>query len=136
MPTDGVVSITQGTGTPIRAITGVGPNSADQQVTTPADQNGNFLGISQTSVITSVSVLATTTTPVLSVNLQRRGFSITNDSASVSDIKLALAATASATLYTVYIPVGGYYESPFGWVGAVSAWGVAGTATLSVTEFS
>lgn len=52
---DGSVAITAGAGTPIRVLTGMGANSADQQVVTLADQNGNLLP--STVITTSLSAL-------------------------------------------------------------------------------
>jgi hypothetical protein len=131
---DSSVAITAGSGTPIRVLTALGAGSADQQVVTPADSNGYFIGTSSTPAITSPGTLTTTTAVVLAANTARRGATVYVESGAT--LYLALGTTASLTAYTVQIAVGGYYEVPFGYTGAL--WGITsvGTAVVRVTELT
>jgi len=50
---------------------------------------------------------------------------------------LALAATASTSLYTIQIAIGGYYELPVYYTGAMSAiWNNNSTGSALVTELT
>lgn len=142
---DSAVNITAGSGTPIRVLTGLGSATADQQVVTLADSSGNLLGTAggpvpvslpqpATPALSSPASLTTTTAVVLAANTSRRGATVYVESGAV--LYLAFGTTASLTAYTVQIPVGGYYEVPFGYTGAL--WGItsAGTSVARVTELS
>jgi hypothetical protein len=142
---DSSVAITAGSGTPIRVLTGLGTDVADQQVVTLADSSGNLLGgagqpipVSQlaasTPTITSPGSLTTTAAVVLAANSSRRGAAVFNESGAV--LYLALGTTASLTAYTVQVGIGAYYEVPFNYTGAL--WGIttAGTAVVRVTELT
>lgn len=73
-------------------------------------------------------------TSILSANANRLGATIYNEGAAICYMKLG--ATASVTSYTLQISVGGYYELPFGYTGAVDGITSAGTAQLRVTELT
>lgn len=83
----------------------------------------------QTSVaasLTSVSLLA--------ANALRLGATVYNDGSD--NLYVALGATASATAFVVKIAAGGYYEVPFGYIGAISGiWDVA-TGSARICELS
>ena len=49
---------------------------------------------------------------------------------------MKLGSTASTTSYTLQIAVGGYYEVPFGYTGAIDGITSSGTAQLRVTELA
>jgi hypothetical protein len=71
---------------------------------------------------------------ILADNASRKGATVYNTSAAAS-IFLTLGATSSLTVFTVKLVPGAYYETPFGYTGAISAISnVAGTVT--VTEFA
>jgi hypothetical protein len=73
---------------------------------------------------------------VLAANTSRVGATIFNDAASASAVYVALGITATATAFTVLIAVGGYYELPYGFTGAVTGICASGTATLRVNELT
>ncbi len=64
---DSSVSITAGSGTPIRVLTALGAGSADQQVTTPAGYDGNIvqgaLTVVEATAATGTAVTLTLTAP-------------------------------------------------------------------------
>jgi len=73
-------------------------------------------------------------TSILASNANRLGATIYNEGAAICYTKLG--ATASVTSYTLQIAVGGYYELPFAYTGAVDGITSAGTAQLRVTELT
>lgn len=74
--------------------------------------------------VTSVSILA--------ANTGRLGATVFNDSTSA--LYLKLGATASATSYTVKMFQNDYFETPFGYTGAIDGiWDVA-TGNARITE--
>lgn len=81
----------------------------------------------------SVSV-TNSNTSILASNSNRLGATFYNEGAAICYLKLG--STASITSYTIQIQVGGYYEIPFGYTGAIFGITSAGTATLRVTEIS
>jgi hypothetical protein len=46
------------------------------------------------------------------------------------------AGTVSATVYTVQMAVGAYYEAPYGFNGAITAIAASSTTTVRATEFT
>ena len=71
-------------------------------------------------------------TSILASNANRLGATIYNEGAAICYTKLG--ATASVTSYTLQIAVGGYYELPFAYTGAVDGITSSGKAQLRVTE--
>ncbi len=104
----------------------------------PIYADGNAAPINAT--LWSVTV-TTTNISMVGENPERRSLSIYNE--GPSDAKLAYAAAASATSYSVVLPVGGWLELPVTYsngrprpyAGGVSAITDSGTATLKITEF-
>ena len=93
---------------------------------------------STTATVTSVAA-AFATTQLLAANTSRRGATIYNDSATHLHVQLGSTATLSSftvVLQGITTNVGGYYEVPAGYTGAVSGyWGTAGpTGNARVTE--
>lgn len=89
-----------------------------------------------TSALTQPSVSASSFT-VLASNTNRLAASVYNDGSVI--VYIGLVATTSATIYTVQLPPGGFYELPAGpviYTGIIT--GIASTATgsLRVTELS
>jgi hypothetical protein len=77
--------------------------------------------------------VTTTSAIVLAANVNRIKFSIWN--AGSKPVFLAFAATASATAFTVNLPVNALYESDLNdYTGDVSAITASGTSTVKVTE--
>lgn len=76
----------------------------------------------------------TTSQLFLSPNMKRAGAMFFNN--SVSSMYIALAQTASTTLYTIKIPPAGYYELPFiyTYTGPISGIWDTATGTVQVTE--
>jgi hypothetical protein len=88
------------------------------------------------SVGNSSPAMTTAAATVLAANTSRVGATIFNDAASASAVYVALGITATATAFTVLIAVGGYYELPYGFTGAVTGICASGTATLRVNELT
>lgn len=94
-----------------------------------------------TATITRASV-TTTSAVVAAANAERRSLAMYNE--GPAEVKVAYAATASATVYTTVIPVGGWLEVPVTYsngkprpyAGVVSAiTELSGTASVLVTSF-
>ena len=91
-----------------------------------SNRSGTNYNASVSTNVTLISAVASGST--------RKGFTIYNEGSYTLYVNLNSAA-ASATSYTVQIPPGGYYEGPYGYTGAVTAF--ANTATqVRVTEFT
>jgi hypothetical protein len=94
-------------------VTGTG----SLRVTLASDTTTNtnaFLTNQQTSTVGTISSVAAAvaSTTILASNVNRRGATVYNDSASAT-LYLSLSATAaSVTVYTLQIPPGGFYELP------------------------
>lgn len=82
----------------------------------------------------STASVGVASTSILASNANRLGATIWNEAGVACLTKLG--ATASATSYSVSIAVGGYYEIPFGYTGAVDGITASSTATLRVTELT
>lgn len=88
---------------------------------------------STTPAQTSPSV-GNTNTSILALNVNRLGATIYNEGTAIC--YMILGSTATTTSYTLQIAVGGYYELPFGYTGAVAGITSASTAQLRVTELT
>ncbi|WP_024275956.1 hypothetical protein [Hyphomicrobium sp. 802] len=88
---------------------------------------------SSTPSLTSVAA-ATANRQILAANAARVGSMIMNE--STATLYLALATAASLTAYTVQIPPGGYYETPFGYQGAIYGIWSAANGYARVTELT
>lgn len=76
----------------------------------------------QTSVASSITVVT-----ILASNINRLGATVYNEGGS--DMRLHLGASASATVYTLVLPAGGYYEVPFNYTGIITGlWTTASAA--------
>jgi hypothetical protein len=92
-------------------------------------QESSFGGL-PTSVASSASdvvILAA------SVNNQRKGFTVYNDSTAILYLLLA-NAVSSATNYTVQMAAGSYYESPYQYNGIVKGIWASANGNARVTE--
>jgi hypothetical protein len=78
------------------------------------------------SSITSVTILGT--------NSGRKGACIYNDSTSA--VYVLFGATASATVFTVKLAAGAYYEVPFGYTGIITGIWVTANGNARVTEIT
>lgn len=88
-------------------------------------------GTSATATLTSVAG-SVTSVAILAANINRKGVTIYNDSASA--MYLAYAVTATTSAFTVKIPANYLYEMPNLYTGALSAlWDVA-TGSARITE--
>lgn len=84
------------------------------------------------AALTSVAGSATSVT-ILAANAARRKFYVHNDSAK--NLKLAFAATASATAFTILLGAGAAYESPLnGYTGIVTGIWTSAAGFARVTE--
>lgn len=92
-------------------------------------------GAVNTGTTTSVASQATAIT-ILAANSARFGASVSNDDANVLYLLLG-AGTVSATVYTVQVPAGGYYEVPYGFTGILTGlWAADGSGSARVTEYT
>lgn len=92
-------------------------------------------GAANTGTSTQVASAASATT-ILAANTARYGASVYNDDANILYLLLG-AGTVSATVYTVQIPSGGYYEVPFGFTGILTGlWAADGSGSARVTEYT
>lgn len=87
-----------------------------------------------TTPTTTSPAVTNSNTSILASNSNRLGATIYNEGAAIC--YMILGSTASTTSYTLQIQVGGYYEIPFGYTGAIAGITSAGTAQLRVTEIS
>lgn len=67
----------------------------------------------------SIVASSATSVTVLASNANRLGASVYNDSTQILFLLLTTGGTASATVYTVQMVAGAYYEVPFGYTGAL-----------------
>jgi hypothetical protein len=91
----------------------------------------NYAG---TGTQSSVSGAASDTT-ILAANTSRRGATVYNDSTAILYILLA-NATSSATVFTVKVAAGGYYEAPYGYTGIIKGIWASATGSARVTELT
>lgn len=116
--------------------------AADSYVTDPT-ASGSIIALlkgllyetpGQATVGTGSSVTVTgSTTQVLASSTTRKGATIFNESGGA--LFVFLGASASSTLYTTKLSVGGYYEVPYYYTGIITA--VSGsTSTVRITSLS
>jgi hypothetical protein len=87
-----------------------------------------------TTPTTTSPAVTNSNTSILASNSNRLGATIYNEGAAIC--YMILGSTATTTSYTLQIQVGGYYEIPFGYTGAIFGITSAGTAQLRVTEIT
>jgi hypothetical protein len=88
-----------------------------------------------TATQTSVASTVTTNTTLLAANAARLGASIYNESTSVLFILLG-AGTESATVYTLQMAAGAYYEVPNAFTGIIKGHWVTANGSARVTELT
>jgi hypothetical protein len=90
------------------------------------------------SATASSSTVAATTASalVLAANTARVGATVYNEPTSGAPAYLGFAATATTAAYVTQVPVGGYYETPYGYTGPLAAITATGAATLRVNELT
>jgi hypothetical protein len=93
----------------------------------------NRMGMAHTPTLTSVAA-ATSSTSLLAANLNRIGATFYNDSTAV--LYLALNTSASTTAYTVQVPQNGYYETPYGYDGAIFGIWASVNGNVRITELT
>lgn len=82
---------------------------------------------------------ATSATALIGANAQRLGLTFYNDSTAVLYLLLGGAVTGTVnttTTYTLQIPAGGYYETPWNFAGAVTGIWSAANGTVKFSEFT
>lgn len=90
------------------------------------------LAPSERAVSTAVAASAIVQT-FLAADVNRKGFTVYNAATGVLFLKLGTGASEAS--YTLQIAAGGYFETPFGYVGAVTGvWAVGSTGFATVTE--
>ena len=96
---------------------------------------GNTLLVQEQAITTATlsNVAASlVSTTILAANTGRKGATVYNDTAGT--LRLAFAATASATSFTVAIAAAGYYELPVRYTGVISGIFATATGAARVTE--
>ena len=88
-----------------------------------------------TAAVTSVSVPATTATPLLAANANRVFASIYNNGTKGTMYILLGAGTVSAANFSIAVLANSYWELPVDWTGAVSAF-ATNASTVLVTELT
>lgn len=89
--------------------------------------------VAATGTITSVAGAAVSTTLLVS-NASRKGFSIFNDSTSI--LKVAFAATASATAFSFLLQPSSFFESGTLYTGIVTGIWASAVGNARVTELT
>jgi hypothetical protein len=96
-----------------------------------ADSTARDVVPGQTPTQASVAASATSVA-LLAANAARVGATVFND--STATLYLKLGTTASTSSYTAQMPQNSYYETPFGYTGAIDGvWGSA-TGNARITE--
>lgn len=90
---------------------------------------------SPTGTQSSVAGTVTADTTILASNAARMGAAVYNDSTAVLTL-LVGAGTQSATVFTLKIAAGGYYEVPFKFTGRLAGNWASATGSARVTEYS
>lgn len=90
---------------------------------------------SPTGTQSSVAGTVTADTVILASNVARMGAAVYNDSTAVLTL-LVGAGTQSATVFTLKIAAGGYYEVPFKFTGRLAGNWASATGSARVTEYS
>src|SRR4051794_36278118 len=88
-----------------------------------------------TGTATSVASTVTTNTTILAANAARFGASIYNESTAVLFLLLG-AGTESATVYTLQMAAGSYYETPFGFTGIIKGHWAAANGSARIMEYT
>lgn len=88
-----------------------------------------------TGTQTSVASTITTNTTILAANAARLGATIYNESTAVLFILLG-AGTESATIYTLQMAAGAYYEVPFGFTGIIKGHWASANGSARVMELT
>lgn len=97
---------------------------------------GNPLGDAAVDTGTLSNVVSSASSgTILAANTARYGATIWNDSTSVLYLRLG-AGTASATSCTVKVAADGYYETPYGYTGAIVGIWASANGNARVTEFT
>lgn len=91
-------------------------------------------GRPSTGTTTSVASSATPVT-ILAANAGRFGASVYNESTAILYLLLG-AGTASATVYTVQLTSGQFYEVPYGFTGILTGLWATANGNARVTEFT
>jgi hypothetical protein len=88
-----------------------------------------------TGTASSVASTVTTNTTILAANAARFGASIYNESTAVLFLLLG-AGTESATVYTLQMAAGSYYETPFGFTGIIKGHWASANGAARVVEYT
>jgi hypothetical protein len=105
---------------------------ATQPVSGTVTTNASRAG---TGTATSVASTVTTNTTILAANAARFGASIYNESTAVLFLLLG-AGTESATVYTLQMAAGSYYETPFGFTGIIKGHWASANGSARIVEYT
>lgn len=92
-----------------------------------------IFGQSTTAAITTVAASATSET-ILAANANRKGATVYNNSGQ--KLFLSMAASSSATVYTVLLMPNTFFELPFNYTGIISGVWSSAQGDALVTEFT
>ena len=133
LPISGALTDTQLRATPVPIS---GALTDTQLRATPVAVSGTVTAnavTSATGTLSSVAASAASST-VLAANASRKGFSIYNDSTAI--LKIAFAATASATAFTVLMQPNAYFENNTLYTGIITGIWATATGNARVTELT
>lgn len=138
-----IINATNSTGTGIAAAGILGQVDDTSPTAITENSFGNIRMSSDHSILvtnrattptqTSVAGSATSVS-LLAANASRKGATVYNDSSAI--LYLKLGATASTTSYTLQMAANGYYEVPFGYVGAIDGIWASATGNARITELN
>lgn len=99
----------------------------------PRRIGSNTIVKSSVSTITTINASLTNVT-IVPANSNRIGSTIFNTSSN--DLYIKLGETASTTSFSVIISSGGYYETPYGYVGQVDGIWISADGKAVITELT
>jgi hypothetical protein len=124
-------------GTPVTLVSETGLAYSSTNPFPTSGGSGNPAGDGAANTGTSTQVASQTgAITILAANAARYGATVYNDDANALYLLLG-TGTVSATVYTVQVTSGGYYEVPFGFTGILTGlWAADGSGSARVTELT
>lgn len=111
-------------------------SSSNPLPTSGGGGGGNPAGDGAVSTGTQSSVASSASdVTILAANTARYGATVFNDSTAILYL-LVGAGTSSATVHTVQLQAGDYYEVPYGYTGILKGIWASATGSARVTEFA
>jgi hypothetical protein len=88
-----------------------------------------------TGTASTIASTTTTNTTLLAANANRFGVTIYNESTAALFVLLG-AGTESATVYTLQMGPGGYFETPFGFTGVIKGHWASANGSARIVEYT